>query len=87
MQPKALLNCSLTPVEVKILVKKSPSGEGIPKLSEEEKLNLFREWYEQNHRVPTPNETFGFLNIDQYYRKFYKNNQFVEKIRTVLGMT
>lgn len=77
-------NCSSNVVDVKILVKKPPSEEG-PKMTDDERLSLFKEWYEQNQRIPTPNEHFGFLNVDQFYRKFYKNKQFVEKISTVLG--
>lgn len=72
-------------VDVKILVKKPPSATDPPKLDEEEKLSIFKEWYASNKRLPEPDELYGNLNVDKYYRKYYKDKQFVEKIREIVG--
>lgn len=72
--------CDKTPVEVRIIVKKNNESNQM-KLSEDEKLLMFKEWYEINNRVPEPNEMHGFLDVDKYYRKYCKDKQLVDKIR------
>ena len=73
--------CDKTQVDVKITVKRNNDKDNKPKLDEDEKLMLFQEWYENNKRVPEPNETYGLLDVDKYYRKFCKDKQLVDKIR------
>ena len=73
--------CNKSPVDVKILVKKNNVNDNKPKLSEEEKLLIFQEWYESNQRIPEPNEMHGLLDVDKYYRKYCKDKQFVDKVK------
>lgn len=72
--------CNKYPVEVRIIIKKNKENNDI-KLSEDEKLAMFQEWYVLNNRIPEPNEKHGCLDVDKYYRKYCKDKQFVDKIR------
>ena len=78
-------SCEACPVDVKILVKKPPQERTTPKLTQEEEMMIFKEWMEANRRVPNPDETYNNLNIDKFYRKYYKNKQWVEQINSLLG--
>ena len=74
-------NCSKTPVDIKIMVKKPPTENDGPKMSDDEKLGIFKEWYEANKRTPNPNEIYNGVDVDKFFRKFYKDGQFVDKVR------
>lgn len=74
--------CSKTPVEVRVVVKKPVTDQ--PRLTEDEKLNLFKEWYNANHRNPNPGEMYNNLCVDKYYREYYKRKAFVDKLNSVI---
>ena len=72
--------CETKPVEIKIMIKKSVATNDKPKLSTDEQLLKFKEWYNENKRDPKPFETIDGFDLDKYYRKYCKNKNFVDKI-------
>ena len=67
--------------QLKTIPKKGKSGEKRVALTDDEKMDLLREFIETNDRLPTPKETFKEFNVGTYYHTIVKWNNLYENLQ------
>ncbi len=68
--------------DLNISVRKSNKEKG-KSLTEEEKIELFREYWNEKHKEPAKNEVFKNFRIGTFYATAMKNNAIAETLRQI----
>ena len=55
------------------------------KFTEEEKMQLFKEYYENNHKLPDKKEVYKEFKIGQFYESAMKNKNMVSQIDEIIN--
>lgn len=74
-----------TDCSIKITSVAEKKDEQTKKFTEEEKMQLFKEFYENNHKLPDKKEVYKEFKIGQFYEAAMKNKTMVTQIDEIIN--
>ena len=69
--------------KIKVTAVAEKKQDSAKKLTDEEKMELFREFYEEHQKIPEKNEVYKDFKVGQFYNVAMKNKELVDQIKEI----